>query len=50
MDIEAIPYCETQWADPAVASQITLYKGEWRMEIRNGANAMLLQRVLEILR
>ena len=49
-DFEAIPYCEPQQAEPDEASQIILCKGEWRMDIRNGADAALLRQVLEHLR
>ena len=47
---EPVPYYEAQQADAAEAAQIILRKGEWIMEIRNGADVALFRQVLELLR
>ena len=45
-----VPYREAQQADAVEAAQIILRKGEWSIEIRNGADVTLLRQVLEMLR
>lgn len=50
VDFEPVPYHEPQQADAAEAAQIILRKGEWSIEIRNGADVTLLHQVLELLR
>ena len=47
---EPVPYYETQRTDAAKTAQIILRKGEWSIEIRNGADVTLLRQVLEMLR
>ena len=47
---EPVPYYETQRTDAAKTAQIILRKGEWNMEIRNGADVTLLRQILELLR
>ena len=47
---EPVPYYETQRTDAAETAQIILRKGEWNMEIRNGADVTLLRQILELLR
>ena len=50
VNFEPVPYREAQQADAVEAAQIILRKGEWSIEIRNGADVMLLRHVLELLR
>lgn len=50
VNFEPVPYLEARQADAAEAAQIILRKGEWSIEIRNGADVMLLRQVLEPLR
>lgn len=46
--IEPVPYFPTSAADEA-SPHITLQKGEWKLEIRNGADVSLLRQILEVL-
>ena len=46
---EAIPCSALQAADEISHAQIVLQKGEWKLEIRNGADILLLRRILEVL-
>lgn len=46
--IEPVPYFPTSSADEE-SPRITLQKGEWKLEIRNGADVILLRRILEVL-
>lgn len=46
--IEPVPYFRTSAADEA-SPRITLQKGEWKLEIRNGADVTLLRQILEVL-
>lgn len=50
VSFEPVPYRKAQQADTVEAVQIILRKGEWRIEIRNGADATLLRQALELLR
>ena len=50
VNFEPVPYREAQQADAVEAAQIILRKGEWSIEIRNGADVTLLRQVLEMLR
>lgn len=50
VNFEPVPYHEAQQTDNDEAAQIILRKGEWSIEIRNGADAALLRQVLELLR
>lgn len=50
VNFEPVPYREAQPADTVEAAQIILRKGEWSIEIRNGADVTLLRQVLELLR
>lgn len=50
VNFEPVPYHEVQQADAVEAAQIILRKGEWSIEIRNGADVTLLRQVLELLR
>lgn len=50
VNFEPVPYYEVQQADAVEAAQIILRKGEWSIEIRNGADVTLLRQVLEMLR
>lgn len=49
VNFEPVPYCETQQTDAVEAAQIILRKGEWSIEIRNGADILLLRQILEVL-
>ena len=46
---EAIPCSVSQAAEDISNAQIVLRKGEWKMEIRNGADILLLRQILEVL-
>lgn len=46
--IEPVPYFPTSTADEDIP-QITLEKGEWKLEIRNGADVTLLRQIREVL-
>ena len=46
--IEPVPYFPRNEADEA-SHQITLQNGEWKLEIRNGADVTLLRQILEVL-
>lgn len=46
--IEPVPYFPTSAADEDIP-RITLEKGEWKLEIRNGADVTLLHQILEVL-
>ena len=46
---EAIPSFVPRAADEISNAQIVLQKGEWRLEIRNGADILLLRQILEVL-
>ena len=50
VNFEPVPYREAQQAAAVEAAQIILRKGEWSIEIRNGADVTLLRQVLEMLR
>lgn len=50
VNFEPVPYHETRRADAVEAAHIILRKGEWSIEIRNGADVTLLHQVLELLR
>ena len=50
VSFEPVPCREAQPADAAETAQIILRKGEWSIEIRNGADVTLLRQVLELLR
>ena len=50
VNFEPVPYYGAPRADAVEAAQIILRKGEWSIEIRNGADVMLLRHVLELLR
>lgn len=50
VSFEPVPYREVQQPDAVEAAQIILRKDEWSMEIRNGADVMLLRQVLELVR
>ena len=50
VNFEPVPYHEVQQSDAVEAAQIILRKGEWSIEIRNGADVALLRQVLELLR
>ena len=50
VNFEPVPYREAQQTDAVEAAQIILRKGEWSIEIRNGADVTLLRQVLEMLR
>ena len=50
VNFEPVPYREAQQAEAVEAAQIILRKGEWSIEIRNGADVALLRQVLELLR
>ena len=50
VNFEPVPYYGAPRADAVEAAQIILRKGEWSVEIRNGADVMLLRHVLELLR
>ena len=50
VNFEPVPYREAQQTDAVEAAQIILRKGEWSVEIRNGADVTLLRQVLELLR
>ena len=46
---EAIPCSVPRAADEISNTQIILQKGEWKLEIRNGADILLLRQILEVL-
>ena len=46
---EAVPCSALQAADNPSNAQIILQKGEWKLEIRNGADILLLRQILEVL-
>lgn len=46
---EAIPCSVPRAADDIGNARIILQKGEWKLEIRNGADILLLRQILEVL-
>ena len=46
---EAIPCSVSQAAEDINNAQIVLQKGGWKLEIRNGADILLLRQILEVL-
>ena len=46
---EAVPCSTLQTADEISNTQIVLQKGDWKLEIRNGADILLLRQILEVL-
>lgn len=50
VNFEPIPYRKAPQADDVETAQIILRKGEWSIEIRNGADVTLPRQVLELLR
>ena len=47
---EAVPCSALQAADDVSNARIILQKGEWKLEIRNGADILVLRQILEMLR
>ena len=46
---EAVPCSVARAAEDISNAQIILQKGEWKLEIRNGTDILLLRQILEVL-